>query len=265
MIEMSIIEKIKTLIDIILPSPFFLSLLVIGILTAILLIINNKLKSKIVKILIALSYISITLYIFIVYGPSVLQLSDNLIDKVFNAIYFPSIITYFCIILISILLFVRSIIDKKITKIAKIVSTLTFIIIMFLFILTLDTIITNNIDITLKTTVYTNQNLVVLIQTSTTIFAIWILIMIIDFVVTIIYDKENKKEIKNKKYKSPVRKLKNEKEIEKRMQELELINIQEFKTLSEDDFKKIYKDKKKKKEYESYLDIINHPKEKKNK
>ena len=263
MIEMSLLEKLKVLANIILPSPFFLSLLIVTILTIIVLIINNKIKNKIVKIFIGLSYICIISYILIVYGPSVLELSDTLIDKVFNAIYFPSLITYFCIILVSILLFIRSMLDKKITKVTKYVSICTFCLIIFLFILTLETIISNNIDISLKTAIYTNESLVVLIQSSTAIFAIWILLIIIDYIVTIFVNKENKKEQYNKKYKFPVKKLKNEKEIENKMHELEQLAItQEFKVLSEEDFNKSFKSHKKKQEYKSYLDIVNHPKKK---
>ena len=207
--EMSFLKKISVISSIITKSPFFLALLIITILTIAVLIVNNKVKNKWVKVFTAGSYACIIAYIFITYGKSVLDLSDNLIDKVFNTIYFPNLITYICIILISILLFIRSLLDRSSSKIIKVSSISSFFIIMFLFVLILDTIVGAKIDITDKTAIYTNESLLALIQSTTFVFTIWGILLLIDMTVNIIMsrkeekkkenkDKNDKKEINNK-------------------------------------------------------------------
>lgn len=257
MVEMSFLEKLSALIDIILPSPFFLALLVIAIFTAAILIVNTKIKNKWVKLFTALSYLCIIIYIFIEYGASVLELSDNLVDKVFNAVYFPNLITYVCMLIIAILLFIRAMIDKKIPKLVKYTSIFTFCIMMFLFVLTLDTIVKSGLDITDKTAIYTNESLVVLIQSSTAIFAIWCIILAIDFIVTLINNHNSKKTSSKVKHHPKHKTNLDDKAIKAKLKQLENLNVTtEFTVLSEEGFKESFNKYKKKKDYNEYLKII---------
>ena len=120
--------------------------------------------------------------IVIKYSKTILTLSDNLVDQIFTFFYFPNIIAYLCMIILAILLLIKVLLSHYKTSFIKIVSIISFFNILILFILSLDTIIKNNINIYEKTSVYQNETLTVLIQESTFIFGIWVFIYIVDFI-----------------------------------------------------------------------------------
>lgn len=184
--EMSLIDKFKILCDLIFSSPFFIAFLIITILTVVVLVINIKIKSKKIKIISAISYFFIAIFLIINYGSSILVLSDTLVQKVFTGLYFPNFISYICMLLITAFLLVYVLINDKLSKFIKTSSIFFTSTIIFLFILTLDTITKNNIDISSKVSLYTNESLIALIQTSTAIFAIWLIILVIDKIVSIL-------------------------------------------------------------------------------
>ena len=177
--DLSIFEKLKIIFKMIIDSPLFLALFIIFILTLIIIIIGNKVKNKLVKIVSLFGYLSILAFLIIQYGEKVLLLCDNLMEKVFTAIYFPSLISYICMMIISALIVVITILSKKMDKFIRCFNMIVFIIIEFLFILTVDKIVSQNIDIYAKTAIFSNKDLLVLIQTSMAVFAIWLIILVI--------------------------------------------------------------------------------------
>lgn len=256
MVEMSFGERFSSLIRIVLASPFFLAFLAVAILTVIILIINVKSKNTVVKILAALCYSILTALIFIKYGNSVITLSDTLVSKVFNAIYFPNLITYICMIIITVLLFIKTMLDKRNSKFIKYISIIALVIIVFLFVLMLDTFASVGVDFSDKTAIYTNESLLVLIQSTTGIFTLWCVFLVIDFIVSLI-ENRNSNKIKNQKLRQPEKIEFNEKSIEDRMKELEKIDFtQELTVLSEEGFHESFNKYKKKKEYDEYLKIV---------
>lgn len=256
MIDISLSERFSSLIRIVLASPFFLAFLAVAILTIIILIINVKTKNKIIKILAALCYIVLTGLIFIKYGNSVITLSDALVNKVFNSIYFPNLITYICMIIITILLFVKTMLDQRNTKFIKYISIFSLIIIVFLFVLMLDTFNTMGINFNDKTAIYTNKSLLVLIQATTTVFTLWCVFLVIDFIVSLI-EKGGRKKMNNDIEQEKEKIEFDEKSIEERMKELEKMEAtQELSILSEEAFYESFNKYKKKKQYDEYLKII---------
>ena len=196
MAQISFWEHMKRLFSIIGTSPFFISLVVISILTIIILLVNAKVKDSLVRIFAALGYTFIVAFIFIQYGNSVITLSDNLFQNIFSTIYFPSLISYICMILAAVLLLLRTIINNKMSSIMRLLNVSSFIIIVFLFILTLDVIVKNNIDIYSKAAVYTNESLVVLIQSSMAIFAIWLVLIGIAAFINVLVKNSEKEPVK---------------------------------------------------------------------
>ena len=189
MSDLSFFDRITSIFGIIFSSPFFISLLVIAVLTIILLILSQKLKKFIFKLILGLVYLVIIIYIFVVYGKSFLTIGDSIIDQIFKVIYFPSMVAYFCSLLISIILMIMTIISKSISKIFRFCNACITSILIFLSILVIDTIMKNNIDITEKISIYSNESLMILIQASMSIFAIWIFVLIINFIVNLITKK----------------------------------------------------------------------------
>ena len=163
----NVFDRLKILFDLITSSPFFIALIVIFLLTTFVLILYKKLKNKVLKYVVAINYFIICLMIVIKYSKTILTLSDNLVDQIFTFFYFPNIIAYLCMIILAILLLIKVLLSHYKTGFIKIVSIISFFNILILFILSLDTIIKNNINIYEKTSVYQNETLTVLIQEST--------------------------------------------------------------------------------------------------
>lgn len=178
----NVFDRLKILFDLITSSPFFIALIVIFLLTTFVLLLYKRLKNKILKYVVAVNYFIICLMIVIKYSKTILTLSDNLVDQIFTFFYFPNIIAYLCMIILAILLLIKVLLSHYKTGFIKIVSIISFFNILVLFILSLDTIIKNNINIYEKTSVYQNETLTVLIQESTFIFGIWVFIYVVDFI-----------------------------------------------------------------------------------
>lgn len=178
----NVFDRLKILFDLITSSPFFIALIVIFLLTTFVLLLYKKLKNKVLKYVVAINYFIICLMIVIKYSKTILTLSDNLVDQIFTFFYFPNIIAYLCMIILAILLLIKVLLSHYKTGFIKIVSIISFFNILILFILSLDTIIKNNINIYEKTSVYQNETLTVLIQESTFIFGIWVFIYVVDFI-----------------------------------------------------------------------------------
>ncbi len=187
--DLTLIERIKSIFSLIKSSPFFIALLSITILTIILLVLNQKFKKTIFKIILALIYIGLTIFIFIKYGTYILKAGDSIIDQLFTAIYFPSITAYISMLAITLILMLISIFYKKISKIFRFCNACMFTLLTFFSILIIDTIIKNNIDISKKISMYSNTSLTILIQASMSIFTIWIFVLIINIIVNFISNK----------------------------------------------------------------------------
>ena len=272
MIEMSIWQKIVYLFNLIMESPLFITLLITFFITVISLIISYKVKNKAVRLITALIYISIFIFVIIKYGKSILSLGDNFIEKIFTSIYFPSLITYICMMIITTLLLIMTILNKRLSKFIRLCNIFCFTILEFLFILTLDVVISENIDIYAKTAVYSNKTLLVLIQSSMGVFSIWCLALLINGVVRLIMklsSKKNNKEIPNTKVPDiPNTVLPNSPEFEpedfslEENADLDVIETRNSKEdfeviLTEKGFEDSYKKKRKQKKYKKYLNYTN--------
>ena len=179
--QISFLERISKVFGLITSSAFFISLLVIVILTVALVIINSKVKIKLPKLFAGIGYLIIIIFIIVKYGMALYNMQDTFTNKVFSSFYFPNLITYVSIILISIFVMILNILNREKTLVFKIISIISFGIILLLFIIALDIVIKNEIDIYSAKSIYENTDLMVIIQTSTAIFFIWMIIELIDY------------------------------------------------------------------------------------
>ena len=112
MVEYTLLEKIKTLFDLITSSPLFLILLS-GIILMIIdmLFISNKDK-KTQKIYLIVSILLIIL-ILNLYFNSILSILDTISKNIVTIIYFPTILQYIIMLIISIVILLVSILIKE--------------------------------------------------------------------------------------------------------------------------------------------------------
>ncbi|MDO4369468.1 MAG: hypothetical protein Q4C29_02920 [bacterium] len=192
MAQYSLLERISKILSIIVSSPFFVSLLIVIVFTIAILAVNRKMKTPGPKYICAFAYIIIMVLVLIKYGKYILSFNDTIIQKLFSAMYFPNIITYICMLFITIFLIVKSFMKKQEPFTLKLGNIFSFSLIWFLFILILEVTKKEKIDIYDVKSIYSNETLMILIQASTYIFFIWIGILLINYIVNKI-DKMSKK------------------------------------------------------------------------
>lgn len=178
MVELSLLDKIKTLLNLVLSSSLFLILLIsIGIIILDICYISRK--SKKVKMIYAVISFVIIIGLSINYLKELVNIVNVINKNLVMLINFPTILEYVTIIFISIIVMIISFIFKRFTKIIRGINLGVIIADLFIFFLILDQISKNNVDLSNKIDIYSNQNLMVLFQISLFIFIIWMAFLII--------------------------------------------------------------------------------------
>jgi len=177
--DVSLIEKLKALMNIIVSSPLFLFCFMMGVAVLILFIISIKQEKKVNKWIFISIWLVLAIIILVNYYSVVLKIIDNLFDALFMSIYFPNITVYFMMLFISNFFFAFSLFRKKISKKFKIINFINALIVDLFLILIMDTVTTNSIDIYDKISMYTNFNVMILMQLNSAIFLSWILISLL--------------------------------------------------------------------------------------
>lgn len=174
--DFSLVDKLKVLMDIIVSSPLFLTCSMVAISLLIFFIISLKGDNKINKWVFVSIWIILGIILTIRYNSILLNLFDNLFDNLFMALYFPNITVYFLIIIVSNFFLIYSIFNKNMHKSYKIANIISAVIINMFLILIIDTVNKNGINIKDSLTIYTNSNLLVLLELTSAIFTSWLLI-----------------------------------------------------------------------------------------
>lgn len=174
--DFSFVEKIKMLMGLISSSYLFLAIMIICILILTLLIALTMLDKKVNKWVFIVISIILGVLLLINYGDIIIQVLDVILDSIFMALYFPNLPIYMSIVLISNTMFIISLFNKKQTKAKKITNTINAIFLDFLLILIIEVVRNNNINIYEEVSLYTNSNLLILLELSTAIFVSWILV-----------------------------------------------------------------------------------------
>lgn len=197
MIQFSLMEKMNTLFGTIISSPFFIFLIIFFILLGIVLFDTIRYEQRKIKKAYATIYILIFVAIIIKYNASLLQLLDYLVSNIFIIIYYPNFAIYILMILISNILVLRAVFKRNMSKLMKTINIVFYCLKMYLMILILDNMTTNNIDVYSMSSIYSNNNLTMLVEISSSIFFIWIItlfiIWLINKLTNIILNKEEVK------------------------------------------------------------------------
>lgn len=173
MVELSLIEKIKTLFTLIFSSSLFLILL-LGIFIILVDVFYISKQSRKVKIMYLIVSVIVMVILLITYFEEFLKFIDVLNKNIVMLINFPSLLQYMVIIFITLIIMIISIFNKKINRILSRINIGVFVADLFIFFLILDQINKTNIDLSNKINIYSNKNLMVLFEISMIIFVIWL-------------------------------------------------------------------------------------------
>ena len=174
--NVSFINKIRLLSDIILSSPLFLLSILVFEIGLILYIIIRKKEVKINKWFIIGSWAMIFVVLAIFYNKVFMNLMDNFVNYIFTALYFPNLAVYSVVLVISNSFFVISLFNKKMKKSYKRINIINAALIDSLLVFLIQIVSEKKIDVYAKLTVFSNTKLLVLLELSTGIFTSWILL-----------------------------------------------------------------------------------------
>lgn len=177
--QLTFIEKIQVLFEMLFSSPVIIGIFVFSLALMILLFYYSKLNKKIIKLIFIVLYVSLILFAVIKYGSYFLSSLDSFVTLFMANIYFPTIPVYVFIMLLSFIIMIVTLSNKRINKIVKIINTVFFSIIQMLFVLFIYIVETNNIDVSTNQNLYTNEQTLTLLELGMGLFIIWIIVLLI--------------------------------------------------------------------------------------
>ena len=186
-------KLITSLVDIIIESPSSILFIILGIIFSVAMIVNMKKNKTIGKTLYITGWIFIIAFIIIKYNNFISKIFDNLINTIFMQIFFPNLAAYTAIIIITNIIFLHTIFNKKNNMTNKLINSPFFIAIMVLMVHTIDQISKNNINIYQRKEVYSNDKIVTIIESTTLIFTLWIIILISKIIIKKLIKKSDEK------------------------------------------------------------------------
>ena len=185
---LSIAEKFKILFDMILDFKFifiFLGVLVI----ATFLYLIKKIDNRKYIMIITLSLLLILGIDIVINYKELAEVFDNFMSIFFSNIYFPSVYVYVGTLLIVAIAFITSMFNKMLNKIYKIINGITFVMNNILLTIILNIIAKNKIDVFTPNELYTNINLVAVLEISIGLFVLWVLSLIVVYTTSVICDR----------------------------------------------------------------------------
>lgn len=206
MSNVSFLKRLGTIFSLIASQSFFMTLFMILLMTTSILLLNIKAKSKAPKYAAAIVYVGLAVLVLARYGSYVLSFNDSVVEKFFKAMYFPNIVVYLSMLVITLLLMAITIVDKKFSVVTKICNTTCFFTIWFLFVLVVDSIKKEQLNFYEVKEIYSNLSIMILIQASMYMFVVWFGVIIMDILVRMISDRMDRKDLeKGKPLKPPAK------------------------------------------------------------
>ena len=184
----TIFEKLLCLFNMISTSWIYIAFSGISILLVVLLSFKKISKKTCVTLMLFLTKLVLGYTIYIYYE-DVNNLINLIVDNIFLNIYFPSFYVYLFILILINIIGIYSLLKPKLEKSYKIINTTCLIISNFILALILEVISVNNIEIFKKESIFTNTNLVSLLELSINVFIIWLISLVSMFLINVITER----------------------------------------------------------------------------
>ena len=196
MTYLSILDKLKIFISLLISSSYLLVFIGALILIAILRL-TKKINGKRASLMICLSLVLTFLGVILTNYDILSKTFDNFIDIIFTNIYFPSIYVYLFMIISTYIISIVSAFSRRMPKVYKNINYFMAFILNFFLVINLNVIANDKIDIFSDSSMYTNINLVSMLELSMNIYILWLIAMVGVYAVNhitefIVIHKENK-------------------------------------------------------------------------
>ena len=180
MVDTTLINKISLVYKFLSDNSFIgLILLLILVIVMDLMYGRNKKETKVLYLVIILLMV---VFILLSYYKPFINIVDVYISNVFRLAYFPSIIEYFSMILITVIIQIISF--KKCNKILKNINLWIGLVIECLFIVNIVAMNGITVDLNTITSIYENYLLLILFQLTGIIFMLWIIMNLLVYIVS---------------------------------------------------------------------------------
>lgn len=179
MSPLSLITKLQTVFDVITSSNLYLMILALVVFLTLIFITTNGSNRKQSRRAYILIYLAGFIFIAVQYGSSFLALLDYAINEVFITYYFPNIVVYILMLIITNIVLWKTIFNDKIDKKLKVINSTAFALITYLFILAISTISKLNLNVFNITELYSSNDVRSILELSTLIFTFWIIVLVI--------------------------------------------------------------------------------------
>lgn len=179
MVDTTIIDKLNLIYKFI-SDKSIIMMIIILMLFIIMDLMYGK-NNKQTKLLYTTILILIFIYGLFTYYKPLLNVLDTYITYLFKITYFPSIIEYMTMIIITIIIQIYSL--KKSNKVQRNINFWISIIIEILFITNIIALNNINIDLNNITSIYENDLLLSIFQLSSIIFMIWIIYNLLTYLI----------------------------------------------------------------------------------
>ena len=176
--ELSIIEMIKYALSTLVDSKVFVLVILELAILLISLVFSKLMDKKVVKITSITASILILLFYVSNYIDTLTTFIDNVSTKLMELIYFPTTLEFMGIMIVSFVIMIFTLANKKSGKIIKFINTSLPIIISFLFLCIIEYINKYNVEFN-EFSVFSNPVLMSLYEIAMGLFIAWILGLII--------------------------------------------------------------------------------------
>lgn len=193
--ELSFFEKLAVLGSNILAHPIFILLLLSP---ALIFALNKKITKKFIIAI----YIAIIAIVLFVGNATLFALLDNVIDGLFMTVYFPNFVTLFVVVVASAIIALITFTKKNMLKVNKIINIVGFAIVQTIFCLILTVVQVNKIDIYKENALYTNNDVLTLMQLLMGTFVLQILAVLIFNAIEKVTEMLDNKDEKVRKYRN---------------------------------------------------------------
>ena len=205
--KMSLIDKLRILVEVSKSSIWFLVLIVLLIGYGFVLFKtrnNNKKRNRRIYMIFS---IIVSAILLIVYRSSISHLFNYLIDNVFISLMFPNIAIYFLGIIITNVILWISLFYYQTSNTIKRINIIVYLILNYLLALIISTIDINKVDVFSESSLYHNNKVTALIELSTLIFVVWIIYLILYKIILVYVRKDYKEKIRKVVVRKEVKKL----------------------------------------------------------
>ena len=175
--DLTFLEKINYLWNTLIQSKetkFILPIISIIVLTVIISFFFKK-RTKSIYFTI---YLVMVATLFIMFYNPIINMLSTLFQKVIDYILFPNLMLYLIMVIIANIVLIATILNNNLSRFIKGVNVILFSFMQVLLFFIIKYVIGNNIDITTKLTMDYPQ-LLVLVETSIFIFALWCLFLLV--------------------------------------------------------------------------------------